>query len=777
MLDLVNPNNVQRIYDGLQSVPSPYGHNGYEILVRGKEGQIESSQFQGVFDEKHFKDDRLYHFVLEIPDEVKMQIGAGRLVIELEVDIRQAEDWEEEVQYLAGHGYRKQHGTLSWERANAYCKDQGKNLASVKSKWELDQVNSITSTSVWLGGTDVEKEGEWKWSDGSSFGFTNWGVYSNYGNLGLSFNCLQNFQERNKDHEMLGKWHWKDEKCSKIYQFICQDAKKTIQAPKKKVWRYTREQIAFSSFQVWYKLKAANQSQIEAWKDQRMTGFSLRWSIDNTPMTLTSSEVGRAIITPNLGGSQPQSDYFEKDRSFIVRLMFPKALKDQIGKGQLVIQVEADMHEGEGWCETLTYTGEAKNFTLFDEKKTWHEAEAYCQNRGGHLASIISLSEGRLVFDLAAGELDMFLEYPDAQDVWVGGSDQDEEGSWKWSDGSSWILPNLATEYGSYEDGRDCLAIDPILELWTSRNCSEKQAFVCERRGNVMRGMDLKNLTFTQDQLNFPALVVGYTYKAAKKDVFDAWVNKRVTGFRLNWFIQDINGTKLTETLPARTHDWKSLEVSSNYTDDLLNKSVQLANQLRQQNMTQEDMVTKVVQEITHIKKEGVFNIGYLEDKFCSPVQSLSWQGYNAVNVILDILIDNETTNTILIEDLKAGFAIYSAVVFCSNTPKQLYKFFFDLVSKEAPRTILLALVNTIRSSSLKTYADKLQLNEFYHSLNLIMKPMYAQIITAISSRNDLKKMNDNGWPFFSNKTEMFLESVQSDHYQNVSEPTDTLGN
>ena len=393
-----------------------------------------------------------------------------------------------------------------------------------------------------------------------------------------------------------------------------------------------------------------------------------------------------------------------------------------------------------------------------------------------HLASIISLSEEKLVFDLAAGEMDMFLDFPDTQDVWVGGTDKDEEGSWKWSDGSSWILSNFGKEYGSNENGRDCSTVDPFLERWTSRNCSEKQAFVCERRSNVMRGMDLKNLTFTQDQLNFPALVVGYTYKAAKKDVFDAWVNKRVTGFRLNWFIQDINGTKMTETLPARTHDWKSLEVTSNYTDDLFNKSVQLANQLRQQNMTQEDMVTKVVQEITHIKKEGVFNIGYLEDKFCSPVQSLSWQGYKAVNVVLDILIDNETTNTIVIEDLKAGFAIYSAVVFCSNTPKQLYKFFFDLVSKETPRTILLALVNTIRSSSLKTYSDKLQLNEFYHSLNLIMKPMYAQIITAISSRNDLKKMNDNGWPFFSNKTDSFLESVQSDHYQNVSEPTDTLG-
>ena len=127
--------------------------------------------------------------MLEIPDEVKAQMGTGQLVIELEVDTRQAEGWEEEVQYLVGHGFRGVHRKpLPWRDAKEYCIKQGGKLASVKSKWELDQVNSITSTSVWLGGTDVEKEGEWKWSDGSSFGFTNWGVYSNYGNLGLSFN-------------------------------------------------------------------------------------------------------------------------------------------------------------------------------------------------------------------------------------------------------------------------------------------------------------------------------------------------------------------------------------------------------------------------------------------------------------------------------------------------------------------------------------------------------------------------------------------------------------
>ena len=48
-----------------------------------------------------------------------------------------------------------------------------------------------------------------------------------------------------------------------------------------------------------------------------------------------------------------------------------------------------------------------------------------------------------------------------------------------------------------------------------------------------------KNLSFTKDQLDFSTLVFGYTYKAAKRVILDNWVDRRVGGFRLNWFIQE----------------------------------------------------------------------------------------------------------------------------------------------------------------------------------------------------------------------------------------------
>ena len=111
-------------------------------------------------------------------------------------------------------------------------------------------------------------------------------------------------------------------------------------------------------------------------------------------------------MTPNLGTREPPRGYFEKDHSYVAKLELSTFLKEQVGDGNVVIQIESDMHEAKGWDETMTYTGEPKQFQLFEEKKTWGEAEAFCQHQGGHLASIVSESENQEVTALAAGDFE-----------------------------------------------------------------------------------------------------------------------------------------------------------------------------------------------------------------------------------------------------------------------------------------------------------------------------------------------------------------------------------
>lgn len=68
--------------------------------------------------------------------------------------------------------------SLSWKDAQLECKKMGGNLAMPKTKELSDFIVSFATkynlNGLWLGATDEEKEGTWKWVDGTSITFNNW---------------------------------------------------------------------------------------------------------------------------------------------------------------------------------------------------------------------------------------------------------------------------------------------------------------------------------------------------------------------------------------------------------------------------------------------------------------------------------------------------------------------------------------------------------------------------------------------------------------------------
>ena len=67
---------------------------------------------------------------------------------------------------------------MSWKEAQAFCESIGGNLAMPKTKELSDFIVEIATkyylNGLWLGGTDEETEGVWKWVDGTSMTYTNW---------------------------------------------------------------------------------------------------------------------------------------------------------------------------------------------------------------------------------------------------------------------------------------------------------------------------------------------------------------------------------------------------------------------------------------------------------------------------------------------------------------------------------------------------------------------------------------------------------------------------
>ncbi|XP_072050976.1 uncharacterized protein [Amphiura filiformis] len=73
-----------------------------------------------------------------------------------------------------GHCYRYFSISTTWTVARDHCRGLGGDLASIHSAEENSIIYGLISSDVWIGGNDMSREGDFQWSDGSRFGFTNW---------------------------------------------------------------------------------------------------------------------------------------------------------------------------------------------------------------------------------------------------------------------------------------------------------------------------------------------------------------------------------------------------------------------------------------------------------------------------------------------------------------------------------------------------------------------------------------------------------------------------
>ncbi|XP_073330239.1 C-type lectin domain family 6 member A-like [Pagrus major] len=106
-------------------------------------------------------------------------------------------------------------GKKSWDDSREDCKGRGADLVIVNSKEEQMFINSVTLV-VWIGLTDREEEGTWRWVDGSVLNSTVFWRYSEpSGKLGGGKNCVDIYWYREERS-------WNDEKCATQHHWICE---------------------------------------------------------------------------------------------------------------------------------------------------------------------------------------------------------------------------------------------------------------------------------------------------------------------------------------------------------------------------------------------------------------------------------------------------------------------------------------------------------------------------------------------------------------------------
>ncbi|XP_048338182.1 lithostathine-like [Sphaerodactylus townsendi] len=150
--------------------------------------------------------------------------------------------------------------------------------------------------------------------------------------------------------------------------------------------------------------------------------------------------------------------------------------------------VPKDKPQAKSHCPVGTYSYQNNRvwycFEFYEYRLPFERAEANCQqNRnGGHLASITSETETRLISGYLAGV------NRDRAEVWIGlnrHQNSNMKTGWRWTDGSPFLYTNWLAQQPNNSGGKQlCVVLTPGSEFksWNDATCDQERPFLCEWR-------------------------------------------------------------------------------------------------------------------------------------------------------------------------------------------------------------------------------------------------------------------------------------------------------
>ena len=454
-------------------------------------------------------------------------------------------------------------------------------------------------------------------------------------------------------------------------------------------------------------------------------------------------------------GAKYDSNYYKKDIHYNLEIEIPQELSSEITSRSLVVQLEMETRDEEGWQEEVVYW-EGPKYKLYKEEKNWTDAEATCQEGGGHLASLLSEGDQREVSEFLGWE----------PNVWIGAIISQEEGVWGWSDRSPWGYENWHTGSGTKGDDNNCVYFGRFYDFkWDDHYCTFPQPFICQfPPAEVLKGFHNLTLEYMKENLTFATMNFFYRYRA-NQQLLESRTDNRMTGFQLSWFLLDNNGSRLTGIQNIKE------DMRPRYQESLLVSMVQLATQARIQNLGFEEIIRRTILEKAKLIKNG--KVVYY--KMCSGDQikpnNYFYIGMGDLNIGLNSTSDAVAND----EDILNGFMMFSSMIYCSESGP-LYQFLHSLLSTQSPRTIIQATVNTIQSGDIQDVSNMKRIGEFYIALDKIFHFQLGKILLATVSSSDLKTMMSNDWPYFSLYAQEIDQCLNNASCQGVIDLIHTLG-
>ena len=321
---------------------------------------------------------------------------------------------------------------------------------------------------------------------------------------------------------------------------------------------------------------------------------------------------------------------------------------------------------------------------------TWMAAEKFCVSKGGHLASVASPSHRQ--------KLQSFIKSNQIWDyVWLGGTDEANEGNWTWTDGSKWSEEHWRSNRGNGGSGQNCLRAD--VSGWNDDPCRSHYRSICSVP-TITTLSSSTQLVFTSENISIiPAIQVRWVAQPMREDedeYQDAQNNtqsnltptKQIPGFKIRWKLR--GQTKEISNISHSNYEWmKKNHLSSKQNNVNMMTIISLVRESKRKRI-HENKVWK-----TLLKHRWY-------DDFLK-ANSSCLNGNKKIDVIYktaqDLKINYDSNQWIAEDDLKLGTELYS-VLSCPTElveAAKLSKLFESLITNENLNTVVAATMHNIQ--------------------------------------------------------------------------------
>ncbi|XP_071511250.1 macrophage mannose receptor 1-like [Diadema antillarum] len=339
---------------------------------------------------------------------------------------------------------------LNQNDADVQCQLRGGFLTSILSPVESVFLFTYSEyyrlvdgiTHFWIGLHDSTQEQGFLWTDGSPVSFLNWadGEPNDYGQ---GEDCVE---------LMTSNGQWNDVKCDDTNPYICRRSSFiTIYFV-----AYTGSQLDATGETPVSNVYPQECAALCYASGQACLSFNYNFLTRSCSLLAINKDSGSASLESSL-----TTDYYERD--FSAPTYAP--------------QTTLDPTYGCGLGET-SYRSSC--YTLVDTAHSIDDMKGICQMRSSELVSISDAGEMDFVISLMqTGNTDAVV----INDVWLGLSDEESEGWYRWLDGSYVTYTRWAAgEPNNDANEDDCVIYDYILNGWVDVPCSGVSTYgVCEK--------------------------------------------------------------------------------------------------------------------------------------------------------------------------------------------------------------------------------------------------------------------------------------------------------